>query len=89
MLPPRRMSAKINSVWSAVLFVALILAMAGCTPAGPRALLKGKKYLDRGDYADAVAARDLAAYQIGDMTEQAADRGAQDVENVERRHEGS
>lgn len=55
MLPPRRMSAKINSVWSAVLFVALILAMAGCTPAGPRALLKGKKYLDRGDYADAVA----------------------------------
>ena len=49
------MSAKINSVWSAVLFLALILAIAGCTPAGPRALLKGKKYLDRGDYADAVA----------------------------------
>ena len=55
MLPPRRMSAKINSVWSAVLFVALILVISGCTPAGPRALLKGKKYLDRGDYADAVA----------------------------------
>jgi len=49
------MSAKINSVWSAVLFLALILIVSGCTPAGPRALLKGKKYLDRGDYADAVA----------------------------------
>ena len=34
---------------------ALALAVAGCTPAGPRALLKGKKYLDRGDYAEAVA----------------------------------
>ncbi|HEY5344953.1 MAG TPA: tetratricopeptide repeat protein [Verrucomicrobiae bacterium] len=49
------MSAKINPVWSAVLFLALILAISGCTPAGPRALLKGKKYLDRGDYTDAVA----------------------------------
>ena len=29
--------------------------LAGCTPAGPKALLKGKKYLDRGDFADAVA----------------------------------
>ena len=35
--------------------LALVLAISGCTPAGPRALLKGKKYLDRGDYADAVA----------------------------------
>jgi tetratricopeptide (TPR) repeat protein len=49
------MSAKKNPVCSAVLFLALVLALAGCTPAGPRALLKGKKYLDRGDYADAVA----------------------------------
>ncbi len=32
-----------------------MLVGAGCTPAGPRALLKGKKYLDRGDYTAAVA----------------------------------
>jgi tetratricopeptide (TPR) repeat protein len=49
------MSAKINSVGRAVLLLALALCIFGCTPAGPRALLKGKKYLDRGDYASAVA----------------------------------
>jgi tetratricopeptide (TPR) repeat protein len=49
------MSAKIISVRSAVCFFALALALAGCTPAGPRALLNGKKYLDRGDTAEAVA----------------------------------
>jgi tetratricopeptide (TPR) repeat protein len=49
------MSAKINPVWSAILLLALVLAISGCTPAGPRALLKGKKYLDRGDAASAVA----------------------------------
>ena len=50
------MSAKINSVRGAVCFLALALALAGCTPAGPGALLKGKKNLDRGDTAGAVAA---------------------------------
>lgn len=55
MLPPQRMSAKINSIRSAVIFFALLLAAAGCTPAGPRALLKGKQSLERGDYASAVA----------------------------------
>lgn len=37
-----------------MLLLTLALAMAGCTPAGPRALLNGKKYLDQGDAADAV-----------------------------------
>src|SRR6185503_9818910 len=55
MLTPWRMSVKIISVRSAVLFLALMLVGAGCTPAGPRALLKGRKYLDRGDYTAAVA----------------------------------
>ncbi|HEV2694036.1 MAG TPA: tetratricopeptide repeat protein [Verrucomicrobiae bacterium] len=32
----------------------MTLSLAGCTPAGPRALLKGKKYLDHGAYAEAV-----------------------------------
>jgi Tfp pilus assembly protein PilF len=49
------MSAKIISVRSAVCFFALTLVLAGCTPAGPSALLKGKKYLDRGDCAEAVS----------------------------------
>ena len=38
-----------------LLFLVLATLMAGCAPAGPRALLKGKKLLDRGDYAGAVA----------------------------------
>ena len=49
------MSAKIISVRSAVWFFALLLILSGCTPAGPRALLKGRKYLDHGDYAAAAA----------------------------------
>src|SRR5215472_10334422 len=54
MLPTSPMSAKIISVRSAVAFLALTMALAGCTPAGPRALIKGKKYLDSGDNAAAV-----------------------------------
>src|ERR1019366_8934071 len=56
MLPPLRMLAK-NILFrsGAILFLALTVMLAGCTPAGPRALLKGKKYLDRGDVTDAVA----------------------------------
>ena len=38
-----------------LLFLALALFIAGCAPSGPRALLKGKKLLERGDYAGAVA----------------------------------
>ncbi len=49
------MLAKINSVRAAVFFLALALLLSGCTPAGPRAFLKGKKYLDHGDVAGAVA----------------------------------
>jgi tetratricopeptide (TPR) repeat protein len=38
-----------------LLFLALAVFIAGCAPPGPRALLAGKKLLERGDYADAVA----------------------------------
>ena len=48
------MLAKKISFSGAILFVALTLVVAGCTPAGPRAMLKGKKFLDRGDYAAAA-----------------------------------
>ncbi len=37
------------------MFVALAIVISGCTPAGPSALLNGKKYLDRGDCTAAVA----------------------------------
>ncbi len=36
--------------------VMLAVFLAGCAPSGPRALVQGKKYLDRGDYAAAVNA---------------------------------
>src|SRR5580698_1099337 len=54
MLPPSPMLAQINSVRGAIFVLALALLFPGCTPAGPRALLKGKKYLDRGNVADAI-----------------------------------
>ena len=49
------MPAKIFSIQSAIIFIALAIVISGCTPAGPGALLDGKKYLDRGDCAAAVA----------------------------------
>jgi tetratricopeptide (TPR) repeat protein len=54
MLPPSPMLAQIKSFRGAWFVLPLVLLLAGCTPAGPRALLKGKKYLDRGDVAGAV-----------------------------------
>jgi tetratricopeptide (TPR) repeat protein len=38
----------------AIIFFALAIFITGCTPPGPHALLKGKKLLERGDYAAAV-----------------------------------
>ena len=49
------MFAKKNSNRAAIILVAFAVAVAGCTPAGPRALLKGKKFLDHGEYAEAAA----------------------------------
>jgi tetratricopeptide (TPR) repeat protein len=55
MLPPSLMLATKNRICcGAIIFFALAIFIAGCTPPGPRALLKGKKLLERGDYADAV-----------------------------------
>src|SRR5271154_5057002 len=55
MLPTLPMLAKKNLIHcGAILFLALAVFIAGCTPPGPRALLKGKKMLERGDYAGAV-----------------------------------
>jgi tetratricopeptide (TPR) repeat protein len=43
-----------------LLFLALVLILAGCSPSGPRALLKGKKQLERGNYDAAVAQLKIA-----------------------------
>ena len=40
--------------------LALALFLSGCSPSGPHALLKGKKFVDRGDYAGAVAQLKIA-----------------------------
>ena len=37
-----------------LLLTAVVAWLAGCTPAGPRALLRGKRLIDQGKYADAV-----------------------------------
>jgi len=60
MLPPTPMLAIKNRAQyqtgtGAIVFLALAIFIAGCTPSGPRALLKGKKLLERGDYAGAAA----------------------------------
>ncbi len=48
-----RTNPAIHSVW---IVLALALFISGCTPAGPRALLKGKRYLANGDTDAAVEA---------------------------------
>jgi tetratricopeptide (TPR) repeat protein len=41
-------------LWVFVLVAVLAAGLSGCAPAGTHALLKGKKYLDEGNYADAA-----------------------------------
>jgi tetratricopeptide (TPR) repeat protein len=48
------LAKKIRDYRGAILFLTLALFVFGCTPPGPRALLKGKKLLESGDYAAAV-----------------------------------
>lgn len=38
-----------------ILLAVLLLGLAGCTPPGPRALLKGRELLEKGDYVHALA----------------------------------
>jgi tetratricopeptide (TPR) repeat protein len=55
MLPPSPMLATKKRVCcQSILVFALAITICGCTPAGPRALLKGKRYFDRGDFAAAA-----------------------------------
>lgn len=43
-----------NRILRCAVLCLLAIFIAGCTPPGPRALLKGKKSLERGDYSSAV-----------------------------------
>ena len=62
MLTPMRMLAKKNRIrGGAIVFIAAAIFIAGCAPPGPRALLNGKKLLERGDYAGAVEELKTAA----------------------------
>src|SRR6266850_686915 len=55
MLPPSAMLATKNRAGrSRILFLTLAVLFAGCTPPGPRALLDGKRLLEKGQYAEAV-----------------------------------
>jgi tetratricopeptide (TPR) repeat protein len=55
MLPTLPMLAKkIRVPCGLIIFLLLAVLLTGCTPPGPRALLRGKKLLERGDYPAAV-----------------------------------
>jgi tetratricopeptide (TPR) repeat protein len=55
MLTPTAMLAKKNRILAlAMVIFTLALVIVGCAPPGPRALIRGKNLLDRGDYDDAV-----------------------------------
>lgn len=48
------LAKKIRIRCGAILFLTLVLFLTGCAPPGPRAVFKGRKLLERGDYAGAV-----------------------------------
>ncbi|HXE42754.1 MAG TPA: tetratricopeptide repeat protein [Candidatus Baltobacteraceae bacterium] len=60
MITPSPMTAKKNRIYGAIVFVALAILISGCAPPGPRALLKGKKLLERGDYANSITQLKMA-----------------------------
>ena len=56
MVPPTKMLTTKNRVSVRfIIVVSLTVIITGCTPPGPRALLDGKRLLDQGRYAEAVA----------------------------------
>src|SRR5882724_4470474 len=54
MLTPKPMLVTKNRILRGAILFLLAVFIAGCTPAGPRALLNGKKFLERGDFTSAV-----------------------------------
>ena len=54
MLTPKPMLVTKNRILHDAIFLLLAVFIAGCSPPGPRALLKGEKFLERGDFTSAV-----------------------------------
>ena len=54
MLTPTLMLVTKNRIFRGAILFLLAIFAAGCSPSGPRALFKGKKMLERGDYVAAV-----------------------------------
>jgi tetratricopeptide (TPR) repeat protein len=54
MLTPKPMLVIKNRFLNGAIFLMLAVFIAGCTPPGPRALLKGKNFLEHGDFTSAV-----------------------------------
>ena len=55
------LAKKISIACAAGVLIGLTAVISGCTPAGPRALIEGKKMLDDGDYASACIQLNRAA----------------------------
>ena len=52
--------------WSnAGALILLLAVLAGCTPAGPRALLEGKRLVDEGKYPQAIETLKSATFLLG------------------------
>ena len=56
MLPPHQMVTNKNEGWASVsiLVLAVLMLVCGCTPPGPRALLKGERLIREGKYEQAI-----------------------------------
>ncbi|HWW01406.1 MAG TPA: tetratricopeptide repeat protein [Candidatus Acidoferrum sp.] len=54
-----------------IFFLAAVTLFAGCTPPGPRALLRGKKLLEQGKYLEAIEKLKTATLLLGGTNAQA------------------
>jgi tetratricopeptide (TPR) repeat protein len=67
MVPPTEMLTTKKRVPIVLLAVGVaLLGWSGCTPAGPRSLLKGEKLLEQGRYADAVRELEKAVVHLNE-----------------------
>src|SRR5262245_35055626 len=71
MLPRQSMQTIKNPAMKQVMiFVAGVALITGCAPAGPQALLKGKRLMEQGKYSQAVEKLKLATVLLGNTNAQ-------------------